>query len=553
MHSQTQCEAIQTILLSTDRLESLQIPAETRERLLEWGAIYLMRSSFGEDRVVLVGFIGCTGTGKSTLFNSLVNQEISLTGWQSHNTSGPVLLAHASFRDQVESIESHSGKLLFPTLKRNFLTSKEKTFGSPDSVQWLEHQSPEWKTIALLDLPDINTTLARDEKHLAIRLLPWLDTVIFMVDDETIYHREYEEAVSMVDELGPARLCVLNHRGMDRVDLSDSAIKETIEFFGVDTIHVLPRIKRGNYFTRETEFQQLKKEIQTQARHTPPQALWPKIQPLAHEIMTLISNRNRIFTSLENNLDREIRHSINQSPPLELKRIIHDDVLQALNHLGLKRFALTNILQFFRRVTSTGSLRKSFQVAFSGHRDQVLSQLLHIDLKKLEEETHKRLVDHNERIRTLILQHPQSDSLLQWVPELRDFAVLTTESLKQALEEDVRRFEKQCQEILANDQISGSVKNDPLVTAGVCLFLIADVFTIPGFGGFALAPSLFRYLPLGPFEKAKRRFLRNIDDRIRQTLLHGIQQLNEYRQQIVLDEHDPLYQALVQCGKDHET
>ena len=86
----------------------------------------------------------------------------------------------------------------------------------------------------------------------------------------------------------------------------------------------------------------------------------------------------------------------------------------------------------------------------------------------------------------------------------------------------------------------------------VILILIADVWTIPGFGSWVIVPSVFQYLPLGKFEKVKREFQLSLRGLIRDTLAQRAAGVQAVRHQAVLRETDPLLAALRTCAEYHE-
>ncbi|MEW6238805.1 MAG: GTPase domain-containing protein [Candidatus Omnitrophota bacterium] len=545
-------EAAQTLVLSAERLRSFSFPEAAAEALLNLSALAALRAGLGVNRPVFAGFIGCTGTGKSTLFNSLAGRELSLTGWKTHNTRGPVMLGQDRFWRLVDELEKKLGKLLFPSLKREMVANGEKAAGAPGALLWTASSDPQWENTILIDLPDINTTLARDERLLAMQLMPWLDAAVFVVDDETLYHRDYESFAEPAATLQQSRFCVLNNRGLDQVDLNHRDLRESMRFFGVESIYVLPNIGRGKRFGCEPEFLRFREALR-KVRHPAPLApLFKNAAPLAQELLDENRRRREALQSLQESLSAEIQSSLAKEPPIELRKILHDDVIQALHHMGLKRFAVSNLYQFMKRTAKTGSLRESVQLAFGNRKDQILSHALHLDLKKLEEEVRQRLSDHRERLKNCILHHAESQGLMEIAPEFRAAALALNGSLAGSLSEAVQTFETQCRDLLASDSLKTSLKNDPLVALGVAAALAVDAFTLPGFGSWALAPSLFRYIPLGPFEKTKRKFQQNVNDIVRRTLLREIEQLNEIRRSIALEDADPILEALRTYSQNHE-
>ena len=583
-------EAIQVLVLSAERLRGLSFCPDAAGALLKLACLATLRRSLGQERPAFVGFIGCTGTGKSTVFNSLAGRNISAIGWRAHNTRGPVLFVHDSFLTALNDVEQRFGCLLMPSFRREVTSAENPPFltGSPEAMVLVAIKSeqenrasgsrilsntavaPQERPV-LLDLPDINTTLAGEERLVALDLQPWLDTVIFIVDDETIYHRDYERPVALARELEQPRICILSNRGRDRVDLDHPDLRKAKTFFGVDAIHVLPEIKGEGRFEEEPEFLQLKEMLSTSVRHAPEPPILRRIAALARDIVEENRQRRSALDCIENNISVLINELLSREPPVPLEKILHDDVILVLRHLGLKRFAVSNIYHFLKRVAKTGSLKRNLQMAFGDKREEMLSHVLHLDPGKLVKEVSQRLSDHGETIVSAIRRNNNAKPILEKAPELRAMSswrevlfnsssredrgeTKSDGSLSESLRAIVEDFERRCHEMIGSDTLGASVKNDPLIAVTLVAALIADAFTLPGFGSWLIVPSVFKYMPLGKFEKAKRQFQRSVHDVIRRRLLRAVAQIREVRSRIVLEESDPLSSVLMNCAEyeDHE-
>ena len=248
--------ALLNLTRSADRLKALSFDEKSIEHLLGFAALVTFRTQLGRSRPSLVGFIGCTGTGKSTIFNSIAKADISGIGWRAHNTHGPVALSNQALYNQITQYETINGKVLFPNLGRNIISQNHETgiLGSTEALHWVVSDQHAPGKVILIDLPDINTTRSREERLLALEILPWLDRVVFVMDEETFYHRDYVDVAQEVLALHQPRICVLNNRGRDRVDLEHHDFQDTMKIFRVDTIHVLPLFQNGTRFTSEREF-----------------------------------------------------------------------------------------------------------------------------------------------------------------------------------------------------------------------------------------------------------------------------------------------------------
>ena len=552
MVSRTQIiDAIQILVLSAQSLRDSALRSNHVEPLLNLAHLGVLRDQLGEHRPAFVGFIGCTGSGKSTLFNSLIGLDISSTGWRAHNTCGPVCCFEKPFLTFLEEIEKRFGPLLLPSLNRKTHHTDQplNLVGSPETVHFVLADIPGQKPI-FIDLPDINTTLSGEEGLSALAIQPWLDAVIFMADDETIYHHDYERPAKLAAELKQKCLCVLNNRGKDRVDLNHPDMQKARDFFHADTIHLLPEIESGRRFEREPEFIQLKETLSKPDRLAPIDPLLHRISNHAKTIIKENTHMREALDSLEQNISQTLNRLLAAETEIPLDKLLHDDVLNALGHLGLKRFALSNIYHFLRRLAKTGAIKRAIRNAFGNKRGEGLSQMMRLDTQKLQKEVSQRLADTMETIRNTIRHNKSAEKIFAIAPELRRLeSGADKEALDKTLQDIVDRFERECRAMLSSDTLSEAIKNDPIVAIGLLVALAADVMVIPGFGSWLLVPTAFKYLPLGQFASVKKKFQREIQHVIRAELFKTTQQIGELRDKITLKETNPLFAALKTCAE----
>ncbi|MBI1389999.1 MAG: hypothetical protein GC154_16280 [bacterium] len=542
--------SMKTILRSGGRMRDMWFSEEAVSALANLAGAAVFRERMGGARPVLAGLIGCTGTGKSTLFNSLAEQEISETSWKAHNTRGPILHAHTDFIERLRQAEAADGPLLFPRLERQTLPEggPQNASGSRTTLEIAPAQSERFKNLALIDLPDINTTLARDEKLIAIELLAWLDAAIFLVDEETLYHRDYAAPAELARALGQHCFCVINNRGRDRIERSHHDIVSVQKLFGAERLYILPEIKQGPRFTQEDEFIAFREALLKTPHLAGGAALIRRAAPHAGRILR--ENRRRIkwLSRLEQNLQEKTQEAAQKKNPIPLRRVIHDDVIQVMEHLGLKRFAVSNIYHFLKKTAATGAVSHSFHVAFGGQRDKALSELLRFDVDKLQAEVESRVHDQLDQLHAVMKPLRDEEELAALAPELRRGAELNRDRIRSKCAEAANEIEQQCRVILESDQLQKTLRNEPLSAVLIVLAMGADLFAIPGFGSFILTPSVLKYIPVGRFENLKRRFQQSLHDIIRDELHYAVQTVREARGRLTLDESDPLENALADCA-----
>jgi len=192
-------------------------------------------------------------------------------------------------------------------------------------------------------------------------------------------------------------------------------------------------------------------------------------------------------------------------------------------------------------------------LSFGSRRDEILAQLLHVDTGKLMDEVSKRLVDLGEQIARAMRTSPDFELIQKIAPRmsLQDNAAAKADSpaaenvsCAAELRMIAEAFENRCRELLAEDSVSAIIKNDPIVAFFLAAALLADAFVTPGFGSWLLVPTAFRYLPLGKFEAAKKRFQRAVKDLVQHQLMRSALELRNIRGRVVIPDNDPLLQAL---------
>jgi energy-coupling factor transporter ATP-binding protein EcfA2 len=155
------------------RLEAPGVPEARAERrkLLSQIDDYLLPRLRQSGAPVLVAVVGSTGAGKSTLINSLVGQQVSITGTRRPTTNSPVLCCHTGegrwFAENV----------FLPTLPR----VRQKGLATPgrDGLLVLAESDGVPRGVALLDTPDIDSVV-QAHREFAHQFLDASDLWLFM-------------------------------------------------------------------------------------------------------------------------------------------------------------------------------------------------------------------------------------------------------------------------------------------------------------------------------------------------------------------------------------
>jgi GTP-binding protein EngB required for normal cell division len=152
-----------------------------------------LRLSYPEE-VVVVALAGGTGSGKSSLLNAIVGDEVSLTGGIRPMTVSPLALVPAQARASFDGYLDALG-----------------------IAERVDHHGPTW--LCLIDLPD-NDSVELDHLHQTAQLISRVDMIVWVTDPE-----KYRDAALHRGSIAPLSayqrqfLFVLNQ--IDRIDEGD--------------------------------------------------------------------------------------------------------------------------------------------------------------------------------------------------------------------------------------------------------------------------------------------------------------------------------------------
>src|SRR5256886_1598928 len=120
---------------------------------------------------VLVALVGSTGAGKSTLVNSIVGVQVSMTGIRRPTTNSPVLACHP------DDVAWFAENVFLPTVPR--VRQEGLARSGRDGLLVLAANEGMPKGVALLDTPDIDSVVA-EHRDFAHQFLDASDLWLFM-------------------------------------------------------------------------------------------------------------------------------------------------------------------------------------------------------------------------------------------------------------------------------------------------------------------------------------------------------------------------------------
>jgi energy-coupling factor transporter ATP-binding protein EcfA2 len=144
---------------------------EERRKLLGQIDDYLLPRLRESGSPILVALVGSTGAGKSTLVNSIVGAQVSMTGIRRPTTNSPVLACHP------DDIGWFAENVFLPTVPR--VRQEGLARSGRDGLLVLAASEGMPKGVALLDTPDIDSVV-QEHRDFAHQFLDASDLWLFM-------------------------------------------------------------------------------------------------------------------------------------------------------------------------------------------------------------------------------------------------------------------------------------------------------------------------------------------------------------------------------------
>ncbi len=191
---------IAAIPLVFDLAGATEVEAE-RAKLLSQIDDYLLPRVRQSAAPILVALVGSTGAGKSTLVNSVVGTQVSLTGIRRPTTNSPVLACHP------DDIGWFAENMFLPTLPR----VRQEGLARPgrDGLLVLAASEGMTKGVALLDTPDIDSVV-RAHYDFAYQFLDASDLWLFMTSASRYADAPVWEILQHARERGAALGVILS-------------------------------------------------------------------------------------------------------------------------------------------------------------------------------------------------------------------------------------------------------------------------------------------------------------------------------------------------------
>ncbi len=144
----------------------------------------------------LIAVVGGASAGKSTVFNNLLGGGFfSRVAPEAHTTSGLILAAHEASRADLLRLAELGGFL--GCARFEFADAARPQTGRTDALTIVFHAMDPFRGVWLIDTPDFTSESARREGDVTLKLLPWFDRLLVVLDSERWFDRQ---SVSRIHE-----------------------------------------------------------------------------------------------------------------------------------------------------------------------------------------------------------------------------------------------------------------------------------------------------------------------------------------------------------------
>ncbi len=211
------------------------------------------RLSLAEDvleGLTLCAVVGGASSGKSTVFNNLLDGRLaSRVTARGHATLGPILAIHESKRRQIAPLLADDGVLAGAA--RRYVDLDDNTAGDVAALCVVFHDFDALAHVLVFDTPDFTSEAARLEGDVTLRLLPWFDRLIVVIDHERWFDRQTISQLKRYStRFGQSRIALFNRtQEGDLADAERRLLEQQAERLGAEHATIL-EFRRGRGFCR---------------------------------------------------------------------------------------------------------------------------------------------------------------------------------------------------------------------------------------------------------------------------------------------------------------
>jgi hypothetical protein len=292
--------------------EQLFLPWQEQAQQTVCALRFQRRAREADQRVQIVAIVGGASSGKSTVFNNLLDgHRVSMVTIRSHATRGLILAAHKRQSDRLDRWLNHD-RILFPTLDTHPGRLDADLQGQPEVATIVEHEVSGLENTLLIDTADFTSNAAEIEGDVTLSLLPWFDRLVIIVDHERWFDRQVvDQLASLARRFAQPRVVVFNRTAQDALAEPDRArLEEQARHLEASKVCIL-NYHRGRGFRRFDP--QVLGDVAKFLTEPPPQresALRTEIATHAATVLSALRTRSERVGQLEQVLGRVATRSL---------------------------------------------------------------------------------------------------------------------------------------------------------------------------------------------------------------------------------------------------
>jgi len=257
---------------------------------------------------LIVILMGGTGTGKSTLFNALIQRKVSAESVRRPTTGGGISYVHKNIIPAFQETE-------FPFFTHIHTDNKLPISGKNSQITLVTHDQTDQMHI-YIDSPDVDSMCVENKNH-AHNLLLLADIILFVTSCEKYADQEPLDIINQARTIGKKIIIVLNKS--EDVQLAQT-IRNQLLKIADDNIpfYSIVRQNQTNVSDFQSDVMSIRQYLDT---------IHSKLKIKKQDILALSNHYNSWLTTIQKKFDKEMAASE------EIEKILTDSLQTARNLL----------------------------------------------------------------------------------------------------------------------------------------------------------------------------------------------------------------------------